>query len=289
MPLKGLPCGAPSDASPLAVLSLAWGQLHILTDSALQLVLQTEIAHNPTDSVDKPTAIGDRMDGHTAQEWAAYARKKSAIASSVCRLNGVLRRRLAAELPDREDAMQAQDPWLNANFVPTPPADDAGDQWSAWKPALPRHPAGHHDLEVDTTLYAEGEIGDDDRDRGRDATSDTTQNSDRGSDVTLDKLQDDDHADDATPDIQQNRTALDTTQLDEVSVGGGKKPSAAGEAETVRTQFNIDCNTAFSRTTAQIEDIQRASDALAAKLEKMEQKWTPANAPNHGTSCLQIG
>ena len=38
----------------------------------------------------------NKSDGFTVDEWAAYARKKSAIASSVAKLNGVLKTKLAA-------------------------------------------------------------------------------------------------------------------------------------------------------------------------------------------------
>ena len=146
MSLLELQPGAPPGVLPLAVLSSASGLLHIYTDTALKLLLESEIAHRAVAPSSPPVAVPDLVDGFSAQEWATFARKKCAIASSVCRLNGALKKHLADGIPMKnhksmvthEDALQLHDPWLNAKseLVSQSPAPTVDDLWSTWNPAL---------------------------------------------------------------------------------------------------------------------------------------------------------
>ena len=74
--------------SCIACLVTSRGPLHIFNNSALVAVLE----HLPTST----TISSADHEGFTAKEWADFARKKSAIASKVSRLNGKMKSLLAA-------------------------------------------------------------------------------------------------------------------------------------------------------------------------------------------------
>ena len=118
-----------------------------------------------------PNTSSDKLDGFTLAEWAAFARKKASIASSVAKLNGELKSKLArassrdgwfcndpwadsaktrdGELnaqmassvdtyPERSgDLLNKFDPWAGATFHGTKAKEsptDGADAWSQWIP-----------------------------------------------------------------------------------------------------------------------------------------------------------
>jgi hypothetical protein len=118
-----------------------------------------------------PNTSSDKLDGFTLAEWAAFARKKASIASSVAKLNGELKSKLASassrdgwfcndpwadsaktrdgELnaqmassvdtyPERSgDLLNKFDPWAGATFHGTKAKEsptDGADAWSQWIP-----------------------------------------------------------------------------------------------------------------------------------------------------------
>ena len=122
-----------SDRLPLAVLTSQFGQLHIHSAEALQIVLQSAVAQRVFPAASTADDDGTLVDGYSAREWAAYAHRKSSIASSVCRLNGALKKQLA----DNQSTYRT-DPWLNAKLPAAHCARAAdgveGDAWLLWKP-----------------------------------------------------------------------------------------------------------------------------------------------------------
>ena len=79
----------------IATLTSRCGLLHLFTEQALQSVIDKI-------SVDSPE---DKLDGFDIQQWAAFARKKSSIASSICKELGRLKASQSASVNIRHCGM----------------------------------------------------------------------------------------------------------------------------------------------------------------------------------------
>ena len=156
---------APLNVPPLAVLASDAGIVHLYSDVALKVLLETEIAHRQTTSANPSPAsvpvpspacdvdVGNALllDGFAIAEWACYAKKKNAIATAVCRLNGELKRQLLAAACDSfphsnyaaqdgqapEDKLFIEDPWMVAQTLRSALLPPPVDLWADWKPTLP--------------------------------------------------------------------------------------------------------------------------------------------------------
>ena len=98
-------------ALPACIASLAThsGQLHIFTEKALEIVID----RIPLDRTD------GKLEGYDIFQWAAFAKKKSSIASSICRELGSLKasRSASALVQDCNlDPLCRSDPWAGASF-----------------------------------------------------------------------------------------------------------------------------------------------------------------------------
>lgn len=136
------PC-ANSPKACIAALRLGCHFLEVYTLDALNAVLgQLLVAtHVDLPSVPSEPAL---VDGFTAEQWAAYARKKSAIASKKCKENGFLKAQLvdaskaSPALNDHVDRVHLHDPWSGTKL--TSVASSVGDRcsnhdaWSSWNP-----------------------------------------------------------------------------------------------------------------------------------------------------------
>ena len=164
------------DSGPLAVLTSFSGVMHIYSEAAFKLFLESEInlkisqalhcqatstsaplviAHDtmaPSDELQND-AIPERLEGFTLQQWAEHAKKKSAIATAVCRRNGELKQRvemlqgspLSAPSVLQVDPLCAVDPWLNAKIgTASAPLPDchARASWVPSKVSPPQLPQG---------------------------------------------------------------------------------------------------------------------------------------------------
>lgn len=110
------------------------------------------------------------VDGYTASQWAAYAKKKASIATQACRQNGRLKALLADRLRVIEDAPSAcsqgkddivhrADPWANAKPLvsarsPQHQHDGCIHVWANWRPSGGKSDAGVYDdgLPVETCI-----------------------------------------------------------------------------------------------------------------------------------------
>ena len=124
----------------IACLSSAQGDLSIYDVEALKVVLEQLPEIGSTESM-------SLYEGHSAEAWAAYAKKKAAVASKVCKENGRLKQQfnsLSAESKhnlqfDSNDVLFHCDPWAGKTLaLLSGPLDDISDCWSAWDPDLSR-------------------------------------------------------------------------------------------------------------------------------------------------------
>ena len=112
--------------SALACLATTRGDLRICDLAALRAVIEllperASVYDSNEDGYEgfaSEGAAAGRLDGFALAEWAAFARKKAAIASSVAKLNGERKKRihkLAAVSRDHSvemDCVYAHDPWM---------------------------------------------------------------------------------------------------------------------------------------------------------------------------------
>ena len=135
----------------IARLLTSAGHLEIYSDVALAVMIE-KISMTPAkDALASPVktsmapALDDRpvvarlcdatnYEGFTILEWADYAKRKSRIASSVCKCNGELKATLAKLLADVSDNLGCYDPWAGASLpvLPVEPVDASVDAWSEW-------------------------------------------------------------------------------------------------------------------------------------------------------------
>ena len=151
---------------PIATLSSPSGDMQFFTIDALRVWADLEMAKRPSQPpppVD--LASGPRMhchggshaellDGFSIQQWASYSKRKSNIASSVCKENGELKAKLANQVfevpessgqphgakPDNCDVIFVNDPWrASAPTVATEVGSTAStfddklrDPWTNW-------------------------------------------------------------------------------------------------------------------------------------------------------------
>ena len=104
--------------APLAVLHSGCGDLHIFDgDSLAKLVMSLPRHSLDSGTPAKETTSFDSQallhDGFTIEQWTSYGRQKAKIASTVCKENGLLKRRLAEKLGVKNDTdmLFENDPW----------------------------------------------------------------------------------------------------------------------------------------------------------------------------------
>jgi len=154
------------------------GQLYVYTLEALQVVLDKfSIPLDSSAIGDKYTEqngfrkliVGDNMpgsfyEGFTAQQWATYAKKKSSIASQVCRENGKLKASLNSTPPlklssvdrDMNDQVFDCDPWASAVPSPRGCASALDDLWLNWKITIcTEKDEVEHNIEADPSFTNE--------------------------------------------------------------------------------------------------------------------------------------
>ena len=100
-----------AQAACIASFASHSGVLHLYTDKALEAV------------VNKIAVDGarDKLEGFDILEWAAFAKKKSNIASSICKELGRLKTCMSASTPSRRcdlDPLHQSDPWAGASLAP---------------------------------------------------------------------------------------------------------------------------------------------------------------------------
>ena len=139
------------DIACVARLDTVHGPLFLFDSSAVQVVLETipivsEIAGGV--SIQRPlgeTLITNsaadsaiRFEGFTIDEWAVYAKKKSSLASRICKQNVELKAKLASGdiCAGQFDSFNTVDPWAGAAFhCENKDPDDCADVWSQWIPS----------------------------------------------------------------------------------------------------------------------------------------------------------
>jgi len=155
---------------PVAILMSTQGPLHIFSASVVMsiingppAIIETLVPGSGTStglalstcSTNTKTSNSDTLDGFTIVEWAAYARRKAKIASTMCKANGCLKAKLqelnasradkcfahdAARdhgtevVEDSNDMLQSADPWLNATSAKPVLVEQKPDAWSLWTP-----------------------------------------------------------------------------------------------------------------------------------------------------------
>ena len=106
------------------------------------------------------------IEGWNTEQWSKWGRKKSALASNICKLNGSLKARIAdlesrvsaASVPNRPgstcegvDPLVQEDPWANGaghfSFCTTK-GSGGSDAWAAWQPQ--RLQCGRTDMEEES-------------------------------------------------------------------------------------------------------------------------------------------
>ena len=167
---------------PVAILMSARGPLHIFSDSAVAAIIDklptlmdtlasgsvassvpTQCCSSstpPTSTSTQKTKLLDSNDGalydFSISEWAAYARRKARIASSMCTANGMLKMQLRdliasgggrpsalrvargdglGAVENENDLLQSSDPWLNAKYDKPVTTGQRSDAWSSWTPS----------------------------------------------------------------------------------------------------------------------------------------------------------
>jgi hypothetical protein len=126
------------DSMCLAILKSRCGEWHFFDHAALQVATTSFalLCVNPSDTtetVDKSVRVAqDRaelLEGFSIEQWASYAKRKSHIASAICKENGKLKARFSAQgcdvvvpsagIPrathDNHDAIFENDPWGGAS------------------------------------------------------------------------------------------------------------------------------------------------------------------------------
>ena len=120
MPSTFTVAGVPSDdggGKTKITAIVASGHLGFGTDSSIAPQAATVMAATDADDRREPSgvdAVVDRCEGYTAREWAAFARRKSAIASHICKENGQLKAKLNAKdakIDCSSDSVYFDDPW----------------------------------------------------------------------------------------------------------------------------------------------------------------------------------
>ena len=91
------------------------GELHFYSIEALQKFLDAKFSVSTTRHALGDELHDNKFEGYTIRQWAEFARKKANIASSVAKLNGLLKASLAHS-PDfsqkaTNDIIFDEDPW----------------------------------------------------------------------------------------------------------------------------------------------------------------------------------
>ena len=130
-------------ASPIAILASPSGDMHFFTSEALKIWADMKASLRSI-LPPSPSAAGASqvscLDGFDIHQWAAYAKKKSSIATNICRLNGALKLQRSQVKSDndvcppaQDDIFTTTDPWLNAKMPPPLASLDVeADLWSGW-------------------------------------------------------------------------------------------------------------------------------------------------------------
>jgi hypothetical protein len=148
----------------IASLTTACGPLQMFSLEALELAL-AKISTMPTQagtlSDEAPAPLPpslELLDGFTINQWAAYAKLKSQVASRMCQENGMMKRKLAnldnwrpalppAAVAEKGDPLFASDPWQAASSKLAAPRSGAASTsassdvhlWADWSPAVKQH------------------------------------------------------------------------------------------------------------------------------------------------------
>jgi hypothetical protein len=145
---------------PVAVLVSPAGHLYFYEAAAITTVINSL-------SLTCSPAAPKLLDGFTLEQWAAFGKRKSAIASRVCKENGALKAKLASSGGDSDDGepsirrlgtetsnmapvdpLQANDPWFGCSAprvsCDVVNASSSGSSWSAWCPTQRRLTSGSH-------------------------------------------------------------------------------------------------------------------------------------------------
>ena len=96
----------------IASLMTAHGPMLIFTSDALNALVGSMRRHGKGGTAEVTAEGKHKLDGFTLVEWAAFARKKAAIATSVARLNGELKSKLASASSRGE--LFYTDPWAES-------------------------------------------------------------------------------------------------------------------------------------------------------------------------------
>ena len=148
----------------IASLTTACGPLQMFSLEALELAL-AKISTIPTQagtlSDEAPAPLPpslELLDGFTINQWAAYAKLKSQVASRMCHENGLMKRKLAnldnwrpalppAAVAEKVDPLCAADPWQAASsklaasrcVAASTSASSDVHLWADWSPAVKQH------------------------------------------------------------------------------------------------------------------------------------------------------
>ena len=125
------------------------GPMFLFDASAVKAVLEALPITEFAGGVQLQSSVGSMLDpisfvgsctplqGFTIEEWANHARKKSSLASRICKQNGELKAQVASyadSCPKKEeDPVNKLDPWASATFRHNKDIPVAGvDAWSKW-------------------------------------------------------------------------------------------------------------------------------------------------------------
>ena len=133
----------------VARLDSAKGQLHLFDVTAVASVLE----RLPIIDIGNDTAVDTRFyaagaalfGGFSAETWSQYAKKKSRIASRLCRENGELKACIAAlenklrhqspsvfSVVPNVDPLSSHDPWAGKSISPSVEVHSCLDAWGSW-------------------------------------------------------------------------------------------------------------------------------------------------------------
>ena len=161
----------------IASLTTSCGPLQMFSLEALEMAL-SKISTFPTQAGDladethapSPPPV-ELLDGFTINQWAAYAKLKSQVASRMCHENGLMKRKLAnldswrsalpsAAFAEKGDPLFVEDPWQAAssklaaprNCAASTSASTEAHLWADWSPDTKQHDIGKEPASVSSDV-----------------------------------------------------------------------------------------------------------------------------------------
>ena len=274
-------------ACPLATLASHSGVVHFYSEVALRIWVEMEqvLAAKLKDSLPAATSSELRssawynsasvmasptlLEGFSIEQWACYAKKKSSVATAMCRLNGQLKEKLAKLA--KGDPLGLADPWLNAKPTWTRDKldDDGQNAWEGWQPIQDQDDKSPNTIKSNSEQHDSNDaVRGDWRSLPPDAWDSIyahfhTPN--RGKD----KISADDERG------TESETGCEDHHNDsESNIFTEHRKTTPAKSKDADLEFKEDFHRSIAQTNATIEQIQQSSIELNAKIAQIEQRMT---------------